>query len=277
MMNNGPNSGSKALNQAEGLARLLSRPLVVLTRRDFGERFFGASAFGKLLLYGVLLFAAVSASQHLDTLPLGGFLLLSFAACLWHQFVIWRRNYRGEEWHSYYSGTPWLAEVLPLDEFKIKQWIEPILWTALGTALLELSPALGCWLLFSGACLGATATLTAARERTKLLDMMDAQIEAKNMRAALIERKPATETQGFVISVGGMKPQQRETLFNRFTSLYDRAREAITTQHTQTGRCAVCSAWNIADAGYCGNCGGPLAASVEEAASIQPSQWRATG
>jgi hypothetical protein len=80
LMNNGPNSGNKALQQAEGLARLLSRPLVVLTRRNFGERFFGASAFGKLMLYGALLFAAVSAARDLDTLPLAAFFTLSFAA-----------------------------------------------------------------------------------------------------------------------------------------------------------------------------------------------------
>jgi hypothetical protein len=147
----------------------------------------------------------------------------------------------------------------------------------LGTTLLNLSPALGGWLLFSGACLGATATLTAARERTKLLDMIDAQIEAKNMRAALVERKPTTETQGFVIPVGGMKPQQRERLFNGLTNLYQRAKETITTP--QAGRCANCGAWNLAEADYCGNCGGPTAAAVAANPSppIQPHQWRATG
>lgn len=260
LMNNGPNSGNKVLNQAEGLARWVSRNLVVLTRKDFGERFFGASGFGKLVTYGILFAIAWNASQQLDTLPLGAFFFVSFLACLWHQWIIARRNRRGESMHSYYSGTPFLTRFLPLNEFTIKRWVEPLLWVGAGMVLLDFSPALAGWLAFSGTCLGATAALTAARERAKLLDLMDAQIEARQMRAVLIEQKPPTETEGFVIPVGKMKLQQRESIFNGLTSLYERAKEAIAKP--QGGRCAACGAWNLADAGYCGNCGQLVAAAV---------------
>jgi hypothetical protein len=253
--------GIKALNQAEGIARWISRTLVVFTRKDFGERYFGASGFGKMVTYTILLVLSYNASQQLDTALLGVFFFVSFLACLWHQFVIWRRNRRGEPWHSFYSGTPYLMRLLPLDEFTIKRWVEPLLWMGLGMFLLKISPALGGWLVFSGTCLGTTAALTAARERSKILDMIDAQIEARQMRAVLIEQQPPAKTEGYMLPVSGMKLRQRERLFDGFTSLYERAKEQIAK--IETGRCVKCGAWNVlAGADYCGSCGHPVAAVV---------------
>lgn len=276
---NGPGRGRAALAQAEGVARTFALMVEVFFRHNFGQRYFSLmGVYGKLAFYALLLVLAFKASEQLDTLPLGAFFLASLTASLWHLFVIWRRSYRGERWHSRYSGTSWLASILPMSECTIKRWVEPLVVIMAGVMLASFNQALGGWLVFAGTCLGVTEALAEARFRTMILDAIDKDIEARNMRAALIEQKSAQETEGFVIPVGGMKPQQRESVFNGLTSLYERAKDAITTP--QGGRCARCGAWNLAEVGYCGNCGqspSAVVAAPAQSASIHPPRWTASG
>lgn len=275
---NGPGRGRAALATAEALTATIAQTVEVFFRHNFGQRYFSLmGVYGKLAFYALLLLLAFKASEQLETIPLGLFFFASFVASLLHLFVIWRRGYRGERWHSRYSGTSWLAAILPLDTSIIKRWVEPIIAILAGLMLASFDQALGGWLVFTGTCLGVTEALAEARFRTMILDMIDKDIEARNLRGVLVEQKGAHETEGFVIPVGGMKSRQRESIFNSLTNLYDRAKEAITTP--QAGRCANCGAWNLAEADYCGNCGGPTAAAVAAAPAppIQPHQWRATG
>lgn len=268
--------GRAALIAAENLAVTIALTVLVFWRHSFGERYFSLfGIYGKLATYGLLLLLAFKASEQLDTLPLGLFFFVSFALCLWHSFKIWLRNHRGERWHTRYNGTPWLASILPINPFTIKRWIEPALTILAGVMLASFNQALGGWLIFAGTCLGVTEALTAARFRTLILDAQDKDIESRHLRDALIEQKEAKHTEGFVIPVAGLKPAQREGVFNSLTSLYERARDAI---NHQGGRCGHCGSWNLADAGYCGNCGKPPAV-VAPAPSppTQPPRWTVSG
>lgn len=273
--------GRQALVVAENLAATVALLVLVFLRHSFGERYFSLfGIYGKLATYGLFLLLAFKASEQLDTLPLGIFFFASFAACLWHSFKIWLRNHRGERWHTRYSGTSWLAAFLPINPFTVQRWIEPILTVFAGVMLASFNEALGGWLVFAGTCLGVTEALSAARFRTMILDAQDKDIEARHLRDALIEQKGPKHTEGFVIPVAGLKPAQREGVFNSLTSLYERAKEAITHQG---GRCAHCGAWNLAEVGYCGNCGQPPAVVATSAQpmpqpqTVQPPRWTASG
>lgn len=275
-MQGGPR-GRAALAAAEALAGTIAQTVEVFLRGNFGERYFSIMGiYSKVVLYAVLLLIAFNASSQLETFPLGVYFFAAFLACLWHQFVIYRRSRQGKRWHSRYPGYSHLTAILPLDHAVIQRWVEPLLCVVAGSLLTPFNQALGAWIMFAGMCLGVTEALAEARFRTILLDAIDKDIESRNMRAVLIEQKDAKQTEGFVIPVGKMKPQQRESILNGLTSLYDRAKEAITHQG---GRCAHCGAWNLADAGYCGNCGKSAAAVVTPTAAqpIQAPTWTPRG
>lgn len=231
---NGPARGRAALANAEAIISFPAQTIEVFWRHSFGERYFSLfGVYGKLAFYALLLFMAFKGAEQVDTLPLGVFFLASFLASLWHLFVIWRRGWRGERWHSRYSGTSRLAAILPMNECVIKRWGEPLLTIMAGAALASFNQVLGGWLVFAGMCLGVTETLAAMRFRTMILDMIDKDIEARNMREALIEQKSAHETEGFVIPVGSMKSQQRASLFRGLAMRYEEWRAAYARQQRE--------------------------------------------
>lgn len=207
---------------AEAAAGLFSQTIEVFLRRDFGERYFSLfGMFGKLATYLVFLFLAFNYARQQDGLPLGLFFFLSFGLCLWHQFVIWQRKRAGHRWHSRYSGTSHLAALLPFSSFTIKRWIEPLVAILAGFVLSSFSQGLGGWLIFAGCCLAATEALSDARFKTMILDAIDKDIEARNLRDSIVENKGATHTEGFEIPVAGMSTQQRASLFQGLSPQYE--------------------------------------------------------
>ena len=121
-----------------------------------------------------------------------------------------------------------------MNECVIKRWVEPLLTILAGSALAPFNQALGGWLVFAGMCLGVTETLAAMRFRTMILDMIDKDIEARNLRAALIEpRRAAEETEGFVLPIGNMKPQQRASIFRGLAMRYEEWRAAYAREQRE--------------------------------------------
>ncbi len=67
---------------------------------------------------------------------------------------MFRRYWRGEYVHSYYSGTPWLATLLPfLPEWFLKVWVEPPLVFFIGVNVATYNNPLGSYLVWAGLAL----------------------------------------------------------------------------------------------------------------------------
>jgi hypothetical protein len=224
-------------NFAEALAGFFSQTTEVYWHKpDAGERYHNfLGMFGKTVTYGVLLTLSVKSAGQLETLPLSGFFFGSFLLTGWNHWRIYRRNQRGERWHSRYCGTPRLASLLPFDHYTLRRWVEPLLSIAGGFAIASLfNQALGGWLVLAGTSQAVTEKLAEMRYRTMILDMMDKDIEARNLRAAIVEQKDARQTEGFVIPVGGLNPNQRAGVFRGLAMQFEEWREAFARQRQQT-------------------------------------------
>lgn len=167
-----------------------------------------------------------------NSAPLGvfllGFLLMSFV----HQFAAWFRARGRLRWHSRYSGTSFIMQlayhlwklfnlespntdypklrelvtvynfVMPDAGFMIKRYIEPLIFGFLGFIItFYLNAQLGFWLIFSSLCLATHEQLLAMRDRDRILDAIDSQIEGENLAGAISGEKTPQETEGFVLPV----------------------------------------------------------------------------
>lgn len=201
-----------------------SQTVEVFLRHDFGERYFSfLGIFGSFVTYGILLFLGLTAAQTQGGFFLGAFFLISFVMCLVHHWQIYQRNQKGIAWHSRYAGTPWLLEALPqASPYVVKRWIEPVLVIGLGFFFSIIEAPLGAWLIFAGLSLAAREQIAASRIRERVLDAIDADIEARQMRAAIIEQKKPQQTEGFEFPVSqALKEGFRERLVRNLTQMYE--------------------------------------------------------
>jgi hypothetical protein len=191
---------------ALGLLSLLSScfavSVVPFIRRDMGERyfgwlnlFFGYTVVANFTFLGNLFFHGGS---QLMTL----FWLAFIAASLYQRWQIARKNAAGVQWHSMYMGTSLLP--LPFPPEKLFKFIEPALVFAAGHFLWDFSPQVGCWLTLGAAGLFVNNHIVYHNERQAILDMRDAQIEAKYLTDAL-SGKPAAQTAGFTVAESSIK------------------------------------------------------------------------
>lgn len=113
---------------------------------------------------------------------------------------------RGELWHSRLAmgtylpvGTlPWLLD----SEWRAVKFAEPLLLVGLGLALrFVLGTSVGTYLMLCGVALHLKCVLLESRERDRLLDLLDQQIEMERMSGAVEQRPPQEEDHGWIVPI----------------------------------------------------------------------------
>jgi hypothetical protein len=186
--------------------------VVPFIRKDFGERylgwlnlFFGYTVVANFTFLGTLLMTLMGAfSRHRSSSPQLMFLfwLAFIAMSFYRRWQITRKNNAGVEWHSMYMGTSLLP--LPVSAEKMYKFFEPVIVFVVGDLLWNYSGQVGLWLMISSVALFVNNHIVFYNERRAILDLRDAQIEAKYLSAALSGR-PAKETAGFVVAESSVK------------------------------------------------------------------------
>jgi hypothetical protein len=187
--------------------------VVPFIRKDFGERylgwlnlFFGYTVVANFMFLGTLLMSLSGAFlRHPSSSSpqlMFVFWLAFIGMSLYRRWEITRKNNAGVEWHSMYMGTSLLP--LPVSREKIYKFFEPVIVYAVGHFLWAFSGQVGLWLMISAVALYVNNHIVFYNERRALLDMRDAQIEAKYLSAALSGR-PANETAGFVVAESSVR------------------------------------------------------------------------
>lgn len=199
-----------------------AKTVIVFLRHDFGERYFNViDSFGSTLTFiGFAVVAGVVLASENDGLVLGLFLFGFIGMSLFHLFLAKQRDRSGRRWHSRYPGTSYLAFIAPGNVFFVQRYLEPILAIILGFALAVINRPLGVWFVFSGFCIAATEQIAAQRFRNRLLDAIDAQIEAEQLGEAIAGNKNPYETEGFVFPIPNYyTDEQRTALYKGMTKL----------------------------------------------------------
>jgi hypothetical protein len=144
--------------------------------------------------------SAFSRHGSSTVMPLFGFAFIGMS--LYRRLEIAQKNNAGIEWHSMYVGTSLLP--LPFSQEKIFKFFEPAMVFVAGCILDKISGPVGVWLMISGFALLINNHIVFYNERQAVLDLRDAQIEAKYFSPAL-KGKPARETAGFVVAESSIK------------------------------------------------------------------------
>jgi hypothetical protein len=217
----------------EFLAAQFAKTIEVYFRKDFGQRYFGlGNVFGSALTFGLYLFITLFSfiggslrqtptSKDDDSWILGLFFLGFVALGFLHQFTAWLRQRRGQRWHSRYAGTSHLAFLWPGNPYIVQRFIEPAISLIIGLLILNyVNRPLGAWLIFASFCLAATEQINATRARNRILDAIDAQIEAKHLGEAIAGNKDVEDTEGFVLPVPKyFDKAQRAALYDGMVTL----------------------------------------------------------
>ena len=200
--------GTDIWKNSEGILALLSLltscfsiSVVPFIRKDFGERYLGwlNLVFGYTVianftfLGGIITMLTHRGGQQLMLVFWGAFILAS----LWHRREIGRKNKAGDKWHSMYMGTSILP--LPFSRELVYKFIEPGLVFLAGHLLWTFSGQVGLWLMIAGVSLGINNHIIYHNQRQAILDLRDAEIEARNIGKAFAGR-PANETGGLVVA-----------------------------------------------------------------------------
>jgi hypothetical protein len=185
--------------------------VVPFIRKDFGERylgwlnlFFGYTVVANFLFLGTVVAGMAGAFLHIG---IGGapimewFWLAFIGVCLYHRREISRKNKAGEKWHSMYLGTSILP--LPFSREIVYKFAEPGLVIGVGYFLSGISTLPGLWLMIAGASLFINNHIIYHHQRQAILDIRDAEIEARNMSKAFAGR-PAQETAGLLVAESSM-------------------------------------------------------------------------
>ena len=181
--------------------------VVPFIRKDFGERylgwlnlFFGYTIVANFMFFGSLFAGLAGAFLHVGVggMPLMELFWLAFIALsIYHRRVIARRNKAGEKWHSMYLGTSILP--LPFSRETVYKFAEPGLVILAGWLLSGISSLPGWWLMIAGSALFINNHIIYHNQRQAILDIRDAEIEARNISKAFAGR-PASETGGLVVA-----------------------------------------------------------------------------
>jgi hypothetical protein len=210
--------------------------IVPFVRKDFGERYlswlnlsFGYTVVACFMFFGGLLsFLTRWGGQQFMTL----FFLAFIAMSAYRRWEINRRNNAGVPWHSMYMGSSILP--LPFSEEKVYKFFEPALIFGAGNLLWALSGQVGLWLMISALALFINNHIVYYNERRAMLDMRDAEIEAKYLTAAL-SGKPVAETAGFVVAESSIKLMGQDAgLKDAFANLSPELREVLTPEQGAT-------------------------------------------
>jgi hypothetical protein len=190
---------------ALGLLSLISScfaiSVVVFIRKDFGERYLGwlNLAFGYTVVANFMFLGGIVGSF----LGWGGgqlmflFWIAFIAMSAYHRREINRKNKAAVEWHSMYMGTSILP--LPLSREIVHKFAEPGLVFLLGHLLGGFSGQVGIWLQIAAGALFVNNHIVYYQQRQAILDMRDAEIEARYLSKAL-SGAPSNETGGLMVA-----------------------------------------------------------------------------
>jgi hypothetical protein len=212
--------------------------VVVFIRKDFGERYLGwlNLFFGYTIVANFTFLGGIIATMtgHGGQQMMMLFWLAFIVMSLYRRFEIARRNNKAVEWHSMYFGTSILP--LPFSQEKIYKFFEPALVFGVGQLLWSLSGQVGLWLMISAVALLINNHIVFYNERRAMLDLRDAQIEAKYMGDAMAG-KPAKETAGFVVAESSMKLMRQDaSLKSAFDNLSPELKEVLQTSTSATAQ-----------------------------------------
>jgi hypothetical protein len=213
--------------------------IVPFIRKDFGERylgwlnlFFGYSVVGNFMLLGSIVAAMGGAFFHIG---IGGapimqlFLLAFIGLSLYHRREIARKNKAGEKWHSMYLGTSILP--LPFSREFVYKFAEPGLVIGAGWMLSGISTLPGVWLMIAGSSLFINNHLIYHKQRQAILDIRDAEIEARNMSKAF-QGRPANETGGLFVAESSMDLIRQDAgLQEAFSNLSPELKQVLDEVH----------------------------------------------
>jgi hypothetical protein len=199
-------------NVCEIIVEFSSLPVEVFLHRHFGERYLNVVKIALSVVY-LLFFSSITLLLTKGQEPAAGkaflslntfmslFLLVTFAhwaAVLWR----WRKGVR---WHSYSNGLPLpLWRLLPVRQETVVLYLEPFLVFVLGLLFRPSAGGFGAFLTLAGIALFVKGQLARWRMRQKVLDVIDGQIEQEQLAAALVEDRPADQTEGFVVYGAGL-------------------------------------------------------------------------
>ena len=210
--------GTDVWQQSEWILALLSFvsscfaiSIVPFIRKDFGERylgwlnlFFGYTVVALFMSFGLLVGGLAGAFLHIGIggLPFMQLFWLGFVGLsIYHRREIARKNKAGEKWHSMYLGTSILP--LPFSREIVYKFAEPAIVIGAGYFLSGISSLPGWWLMIAGSSLFINNHLIYHKQRQAVLDIRDAEIEARNMSKAFAGR-PAQETNGLLVAESSM-------------------------------------------------------------------------
>lgn len=220
----------KLLTKTYGFAMLLiqvfAMPGEVLLRRRFGERYLDPMM---VMLGFVGLFVLGATSSLLGEERSVSLILFAFgylALAVSHRLAILHRDLKGEAWHSQSAGLPWpwltwpaklAALVLSrLTVGKLGQtyeerlratiieylqiFVEPVFMGVVSVVLVKLDISVGAILPVIASAMLIRSVLERHMDRTRVLDAIDATIEAEHRIDVLTGAKQPEEAQGFKVS-----------------------------------------------------------------------------
>jgi hypothetical protein len=181
--------------------------IVPFIRKDFGERylgwlnlFFGYTVVANFTFLGTVVAGLAGAFLHIGIggTPIMELFWLAFVGLsIYHRREITRKNKAGEKWHSMYLGTSILP--LPFSREIVYKFAEPGLVILAGFMLNKIASLPGVWLMIAGASLFINNHIIYHHQRQAILDIRDAEIEARNMSKAFAG-KPPQETGGLLVA-----------------------------------------------------------------------------
>jgi hypothetical protein len=211
--------------------------IVPFIRKDFGERylgwlnlFFGYTVVANFTFLGTLFAGLAGAFLHVG---IGGapimrlFWLAFIALSIYHHREIARKNKAGVKWHSMYLGTSLLP--LPFSTEFVYKFAEPGIVIGAGWLLSGIATLPGVWLVIAGASLFINNHLIYYKQRQAILDIRDAEIEARNMSKAFAGRPPA-ETSGLMVAESSVELLRNDAdLRDAFASLSPELKDVLDT------------------------------------------------
>lgn len=141
------------------------------------------------------------------------------------------RARRGIHIHSRYTGEPhffwwYLRRWVPIDEIVVKRWLEPGLLLILAFIMHYVDPVFAPFLAGCGVSLAIRVSLEYRRWRERLLDMLDAQLEAELMNESIKQGQDSRDVRGCpTVGAFAGNGEAREVLARALNSVESSAAE----------------------------------------------------
>lgn len=216
----------------KGMPEALCLSLEIFIRRRFGERYLTWKIIVSTFFRMCVVFALIAVLYHIaqpewpNHAPQSGaaealWMFVFWLHSLWHKFVIWRRNWRGEQWYSYAPGDAfpfWRA--MGISEISTFRFAEPTaaILVALACFALRIGASMSVWLLVSGLSLLVKRQLQYYTERRTVLDMIDSRARSERLRSAMGRQSSHEQPDGYTVTpaMTYLTPELREELVRRY-------------------------------------------------------------